>query len=154
MTLTLTSPAFADGEKIPKKFARDGENLFPPVRWTGEPEGVKSYMLIVEDPDAPSGLFRHLVLTDIPADAHELPQSVDTAPGWNALHYAKNDFGNASYDGPQPPEGHGTHHYHFRLAALDVPNLDVPVQAGADRLWQEAGKHMLAQADLVGTYER
>lgn len=154
MTLTLTSPAFADGERIPDKYARDGENLFPPIRWTGAPDGVQSYMLIVEDPDAPGGVFRHCAIFNIPKEANGLPQSVDTAPDWPSLKYAQNDFGNAGYDGPQPPKGHGVHHYHFRLAALDVPKLDLPPQAGVDRLWQEAKKHALAEAELVGTYER
>lgn len=154
MTLTITSPAFADGERIPHKFARDGENLFPPLHWAGAPDGVQSYMLVVEDPDAPSGLFRHCAITNIPADANGLPQSVDTSPDWSELKYARNDFGNAGYDGPQPPRGHGTHHYHFRLAALDVPKLGVPPQVGVDRLLEEARQHTLEEADLVGTYAR
>ena len=114
---------------------------FPPIRWTGAPDGVRSYMLLVEDPDAPNGTFRHCAIANIPADAGELPQSVDTSPDWPSLQYARNDFGNAGYDGPEPPKGHGVHHYHFKLAALDVPRLGVPKQAGIDRLWQEARKH-------------
>jgi Raf kinase inhibitor-like YbhB/YbcL family protein len=154
MTLTLTSPAFADGETIPRKYTRDGDNLFPPISWTGAPDGVESYMLILEDPDAPSGTFRHCAITNIPADASELPQAVDTAPDWPFLKFARNDFGNARYDGPEPPRGHGVHHYHFRLAALDVPNLGVPPQADIDKLWQEARKHMVEEAELMGTYAR
>ncbi|UUP16773.1 YbhB/YbcL family Raf kinase inhibitor-like protein [Nitratireductor thuwali] len=153
MTLTLISPAFAEGDVIPEKHVRDGDNLMPPLKWTGAPEGTGSFALVVEDPDAPSGTFRHLAVYNIPPDQEELPQSADTAPG-NRLRYAKNDFGNRRYDGPQPPEGHGPHHYHFRLAALDVPSLDLPAEAGAQEIWREAQKHAIEEADLVGIYER
>src|SRR5690606_7446645 len=114
MPLTLISPAFADGQPIPRKYTQDGENLFPPLRWSGAPDGTRSYALLVEDPDAPNGTFRHCAIINIPGTASELPQSVDTAPDWPSLAYARNDRGNAAYDGPAPPQGHGVHHYHFR----------------------------------------
>src|SRR6478752_6226634 len=99
MALALTSSAFADGGRIPRKYARDGENLFPPLRWTGLPEGAKSLALIVEDPDAPSGLFRHAAVYNIPPDRNELAQSVDTDTQ-SGLRFGKNDFGGEAYDGP------------------------------------------------------
>ncbi|MGK9054231.1 YbhB/YbcL family Raf kinase inhibitor-like protein [Neorhizobium petrolearium] len=114
MTLTLISPAFADGEPIPVKYTRLGENLMPPLKWSGPPEQTKSYVLIVEDPDAPNGTFRHCGAFNIPANWNELSQSADTAPD-GGPSFSQNDFGNARYDGPQPPKGHGLHHYHFRL---------------------------------------
>lgn len=154
MTLTLTSPAFNDGQRIPPKYTREGENLSPPLRWSGAPDGVKSYMLLVEDPDAPSGTFRHWAVLNIPPDTDRLPESVDTAPGDKPFKYLRNDFGNAGYDGPQPPRGSGLHHYHFRLAALDVPKLGTPPQAGVEQVWNEARQHVIEEADLVGTYER
>lgn len=153
MTLTLMSPAFADGARIPPKYARDGENLFPPLKWTGAPEGAKSYALVVEDPDAPSGTFRHCAIYNVPGDRTGLPQSVDTAPE-PAIRFGRNDFGGEAYDGPQPPPGHGVHHYHFRLAALDVPKLNLPSGTEAAAIWREAKKHAIEETDLVGTYER
>jgi hypothetical protein len=154
MTLTLSSPAFAEDETIPKKHTRDGENLAPALRWTGAPEKVKSFVLVVEDPDAPSGTFRHFGVANIAAGADRLPESIDTAPEGASLKFARNDFGNARYDGPEPPRGHGVHHYHFRLAALDVPNISLPADAGVERLWREARKHLIEEAELVGVYER
>ena len=65
-----------------------------------------------------------------------------------------NGFGNARYDGPQPPKGHGPHHYHFRLAALDVPQLDIPAAAKAEDVWTKAQPHIIAEAEVVGVYER
>jgi len=154
MPLTLTSPAFADGERIPLKYTRDGENLAPPLRWSGVPDRTRSLVLVMEDPDAPNGTFRHWAVFNIPSDHDQLPESMETGPDAGRVRYGRNDFGNARYDGPEPPRGHGVHHYHFRLAALDVPSLSVPAQAGVAQIWQDARKHMLEQAELVGTYER
>lgn len=153
MTLTVISPAFAEGCDIPDKHTRLGENLLPPIKWTGVPDGARSLALIVEDPDAPSGTFRHFAVYNIPPDLDGLPQSVDTGPD-NTFGYAINDFGNPGYDGPQPPEGHGAHHYHFRLAALDVPRLDLPEGVDAARVGEEMRKHTIEEAALVGAYAR
>ena len=148
MPLTLSSPAFSDGERIPDKYTREGKNASPPLRWSGAPEGTKSFVLIVDDPDAPSGTFHHWGLFNMPAGRDQLPESVETG---GTLRQARNDFGNTHYDGPQPPPGTGTHHYRFRLGALDVPSLSVPPQSGIERTWEEARKHMLEETQLVGT---
>lgn len=152
MSLTLISPAFAEGERIPDRHTRDGDNLLPPVKWNGVPEGTKSLALIVEDPDAPRGTFRHLGVFNIPASWEGLAESADTING-GGPRFAVNDFGMARYDGPQPPKGHGVHHYHFKLAALDVPNLTIPAAAGVEAIWKAACKHTLEEAELVGTFE-
>lgn len=152
MAMSLISPAFAEGERMPEKFTRLGENLMPPLKWTGVPEGTKSFALVIEDPDAPSGLFRHCGVFNIPADWTELAQSADTAPG-GGPRFSRNDFGNARYDGPQPPKGHGVHRYVIRLAALDVPSLPVPEAAGIEAMWDAARGHTLSEARLTATYE-
>ena len=154
MALTMSSPAFSDGGRIPERYTRDGANVSPPLRWAGVPDGAKSLALVVEDPDAPSGTFHHWAVFNIRPDTARLEEAESGKPGPEALRQGKNDFGNAYYDGPEPPRGHGVHHYHFRLAALDVPSLGIPAQAGARELWAEAKKHMIEQAELVGTYER
>lgn len=153
MSLTLMSPAFADGDPIPRTYAREGENLFPPLKWTGAPEGTRSFALVVEDPDAPSGTFRHAAIYNLPPDRTELGRSVDTETQ-SGLRFGRNDFGGEAYDGPEPPVGHGVHHYHFRLAALDVPRIEMPQHAGAAAIWREAQKHTIEEAEIVGTYER
>jgi Raf kinase inhibitor-like YbhB/YbcL family protein len=151
--MNLISPAFADGEPIPRKFTRLGDNLCPALKWYGAPAGTKSFVLMIEDPDAPRGTFYHLGIYNIPPDWEGLPESVDTRPGEGRPRFAKNDFGNVQYDGPQPPPGHGLHHYHFRLAALEVPALSIPAAAGVEAMWREARKVAIAEAELVGTYE-
>ncbi|UCI05483.1 YbhB/YbcL family Raf kinase inhibitor-like protein [Mesorhizobium sp. B1-1-8] len=153
MPLTLTSPAFADGDPIPERFARDGKNVSPPLKWSGVPDGARSLVLVVEDPDAPHGTFGHWAVLNIPPSVDQLAEAEDGRPGTGALQQARNDFGNASYDGPAPPAGHGVHHYHFRLAALDVPSLDIPGQVGVKEIWKEAQRHAIEATELVGTYE-
>lgn len=153
MALTLISPHFPDGGRIPERYARDGENVSPPLKWSGVPEGTRSLALVVEDPDAPRGTFGHWAVFNIAPDLVELPEA-SGKPGQQALQQGKNDFGNAYYDGPQPPVGHGVHHYHFRLAALDVSSLGVPSLAGVRKIWEAAGQHVIEETELVGTYER
>jgi Raf kinase inhibitor-like YbhB/YbcL family protein len=152
MAFKLTSPAFKDGQPIPTKYVRDGDNVSPPLEWRDPPPETKSFALVVEDPDAPKGTFRHWALYDLPPDAIDLPENVSH----DALRYREgmNDFGAIAYDGPQPPSGHGLHHYHFRLVALDVDKLDVPRKATAEEVIRAAKAHMIGEADLVGTFEQ
>lgn len=153
MTLTLRSSAFADGERIPDRFTRTrGGNVSPPLEWTGAPTDTKSYVLLVEDPDAPRGTFRHWAAFDISPDRTWLEEGAGRPGG--PLRQGANDFGDIGYDGPQPPEGDGPHHYHFRLAALDVEHLDIGPQQRAEAVWNAAESHIIEEAELVGTYEQ
>jgi Raf kinase inhibitor-like YbhB/YbcL family protein len=154
MPLVLASPAFVSGETIPVKYSRDGANVSPSLRWTGVPNGARSLVLIMEDPDAPGGTFRHWAVFNIPPDRDHLPEGVQARGEWASLREGRNDFDNSRYDGPEPPRGHGAHRYHFRLAALDTPILTVPPNATIEQVWREARKHMLEQAEMVGVYQR
>jgi Raf kinase inhibitor-like YbhB/YbcL family protein len=149
MAFTLESPAFRNGARIPEKYARKGQNLSPPLGWRGAPPGTKSFALIVEDPDAPSGTFYHWALYDIPPGQSQLPEG---APP-DRFGHGINDFGDPDYDGPQPPKGHGPHHYRFRLLALDVDRLDIGKKAPIRELLARVRPHALGEADLVGIYE-
>ena len=152
MTLTLKSPAFREEEKIPDRYARGHGNVSPPLEWSGAPEGTRSFALLVEDPDAPRGLFRHWAVHDIPPDQTRLEEGEGRAD--SDLRQGANDFGNTGYDGPQPPEGDGPHHYHIRLAALDTDHLDVGPRQRAEAVWDAAQGHILEETELVGTYEQ
>ena len=150
MTLTVRSPSFSENEKIPDKHAKDGRNLSPALQWSGAPENTRSFAFLVEDPDAPSGMFRHWALYDIPGDRTGLREGEDLSDYGQGV----NDFGNKGYDGPQPPRGHGVHHYHFRLAALSVDK--VPGLSGnpsASNVWDKVQPHLIEEAETVGTYE-
>jgi Raf kinase inhibitor-like YbhB/YbcL family protein len=153
MTFALESPAFHNGERIPDKYARNGENLSPPLVWRDAPQGTKSFVLVVEDPDAPSGIFRHWGIYDIAAQRDRLPEGATSKAKTERFGHGVNDFGNPRYDGPQPPKGHGVHHYHFRLAALDVATLSCGKKATVADVLERARPHVIAQTELVGTYE-
>ena len=146
--LELTSDAFADGQPIPTEYSCDGANKSPALHWGDPPAGTKSFALVIDDPDAPSGTFRHWGAYDIPASARSI------APGQRVGIEVSNDFGKPGYGGPCPPRGHGVHHYHFKLFALDVDRLSLGPGSKVADVEKEASKHALAQGELIGTYER
>jgi hypothetical protein len=108
--------------------------------------------LICEDPDAPSGTFHHWAMCNIAPEQNSLPEGVDAAAA--GCDFAQNDFGNAAYDGPQPPRGHGVHHYHFKVVALDTDQIDISSVDDVDEFWRAVQPHVIAQAETVGTYQR
>ncbi|GIW71395.1 MAG: hypothetical protein KatS3mg102_0937 [Planctomycetota bacterium] len=150
----LHSAAFADGERIPQHHTCEGEDLSPPLRWSGVPSGTRSFALVCEDPDAPGGLWVHWVLFDLPADSRELAAGLPkTGVLASGARQGLNDFGRLGYDGPCPPRGHGPHRYVFRLFALEAP---AGLRGGATRkeLLAAIEGHVLGEARLTGTYER
>ncbi len=153
--LSLGSPDFAHNGPLPRMYTVEGENVSPPLEWSGAPPGTKGFALIVDDPDAPDPrapqrTWVHWVLVDLPADAHAL--SADAARhGLPAgTRQGVNDWHRPAYGGPAPPIGR--HRYFFKLYALDtlLPRLDHPSKAQLTTAMQG---HVLAQAELVGTYE-
>ena len=147
MTFKLKSAAFGEGQPIPAKYTADGANVSPPLEWSEPPQGAKSFILIVEDPDAPAGTFHHWGVYNLKGNS--LPEGAAAAKS-----AAVNDFGEARYRGPAPPKGDGTHHYHFKLAALDIDMLKAPPSATVAELWPSAKRHIIGAAELVGTYAR
>lgn len=145
MPFSLKCPAFGNRQAIPRKYTGDGEDVSPPLSWSDAPAGTKSFVLMVEDPDAPSGTFRHWGIYDLTGS--HLPEGARGAT-------VTNDFGERGYRGPAPPRGHGTHHYHFKLIALDVDRLAVPPHAKVADLRKVAKGHILGEAELIGTYSR
>lgn len=151
MTLQLTSSAFTAGAPIPARHTCNGQDLSPPLSWSGVPTAVKSLALICGDPDAPGGTFYHWGLYDLPADLGSLGEGASIPKGAKTVH---NDFGSIGYRGPCPPKGHGTHHYHFRLLALSIPHLTILASGGCKELLAALRPHILASAEFVGTFER
>jgi Raf kinase inhibitor-like YbhB/YbcL family protein len=145
----LGSEDLKDGERIPAAHSCEGEDLSPHLSWPEAPPGTKSFALIMDDPDAPDGTFRHWAVYDIPANVNELPRG-----DAGRFRQAVNDFGRAGYGGPCPPEGHGEHRYRFKLYALDVDALTVQPDAKVSQVEEEAKRHQVAMAELTGTYER
>jgi Raf kinase inhibitor-like YbhB/YbcL family protein len=143
----LTSTAFADGAPIPTKYSCDGRNTSPPLAWSFLPEGTRSLALVVHDPDAPSGDFTHWVAWNIDPEQGGLDEGAP-APTEGA-----NGRGETGYMGPCPPPGNGTHRYFHELHALDT-ELDLAPGSSREQLEVALDGHVLAKAQLVGTYER
>ena len=146
MAFTVTSSAFNDGDSLPKQFTCDGDNVPPPLTWSGAPDGTRSFALIMDDPDAPNGTFTHWVLYDIPARTTQWP----TEAGGKTL---LNSFGRSGYGGPCPPPSHGPHRYVFTLHAIKVRFLELTGERLED-LQTALGALTLATARLMMRYER
>lgn len=147
--ITLTSPAFAHGERIPDRHTCNGEDVSPELAWSKVPEGIAEFALVCHDPDAPlTDGFTHWVLYGIPGDATGIAEG-----GGGAHREGTTDFGAQHYNGPAPPPGHGTHHYFFHLYALSGP---VEAEPGLTRaeLVARIDPLIVVQARLVGTYDR
>jgi Raf kinase inhibitor-like YbhB/YbcL family protein len=144
--MKITSPAFQAGGNIPSKFACDGANTSPPLKIENIAAEAKSLVLIVDDPDAPVGLFTHWLAWNID------PKTTEIAEG-SAPHgvSGKNDFGKSGYGGPCPPSG--THRYFFKIFALDR-QLDLPAGARRRELDAAMKGHIIAQGELMGRYSK
>jgi Raf kinase inhibitor-like YbhB/YbcL family protein len=153
MAFQLSTKAFPVAGEIPKKFTCMGADVSPALAWTDPPQGTRSLALIMDDPDAPVGTFTHWLLYDLPATAENLPEGLAKAeevPGGG--RQGRNDFGRLGYGGPCPPPGK-PHRYFFRLHALDTV-LNLKPGAGRGEIERALQGHILAQAELMGTFRR
>jgi Raf kinase inhibitor-like YbhB/YbcL family protein len=146
--LRVSSPAFRDRGRIPELHTADADDVSPCLEWTGAPAGTQSFAVVVHDPDAPlvDG-FTHWVLYGIPAETTTL------AEGASGFTHGENSFGNAGYNGPAPPPGHGPHHYYVWVYALDA-ELDLEPGLTRGALLARIEDHVIEQARVVGVYER
>jgi hypothetical protein len=152
--MQLTSSSFHDGGAIPRRYTCDGENLSPPLAWTAPPKGARSFALVCTDPDAPGGTWHHWAIFDIAPDRRGLAEHFARSDDPEGPKQAKNDFRKIGYDGPCPPPGHGAHRYQFRLIALSVEHLPVQAHPSCAAVTVKAEEFALAEAELVGRYER
>lgn len=147
--LEVSSPVCSWGGEIPAKHAKEGDDVSPPLQWSGLPDGTEQIAVICHDPDAPLPRgFTHWVLYGIPAATTAIPEG-----GGGSFVEGVNDYGDKGYGGPQPPEGHGTHHYYFWVYALDT-QLDLDPGLSRDELLDAISDHIIEQNRLVATYER
>jgi Raf kinase inhibitor-like YbhB/YbcL family protein len=152
--MKLSSLSFQHNQRIPKQFTGEGPDVSPALKWESSPAGTKSFALICDDPDAMSvagKVWVHWVVWNIPANKTELPENASkTGAG---LKQGLNTWPRLGYNGPMPPPGHGVHHYHFKLYALDTM-VELPAKSTKKQLEAAMKGHVLAQAELIGTYER
>jgi hypothetical protein len=157
--ISVSSNSFIKNSKIPNKHVYTncgGTNVSPQLSWQ-KIEGAKSYIIVVEDPDAPSAAhpninpYIHWQMFDIPASILNIPEEVSSAK-IGALE-GKNDFGNTKYDGPCPPTDSGKHRYFFRMFAVNIPTLGLKTGATRAEIFERAEKHIIAVGEVIGTYE-
>jgi Raf kinase inhibitor-like YbhB/YbcL family protein len=160
LSIRITSTAFAEGQPIPGRHTGDGEDVSPTLAWEGVPDDAKELALICDDPDAPiPEPWVHWVIYKIAPTVRELPEGIPADSQLETPIQAlqgKNSWPSGQtigYRGPAPPPGHGVHHYHFKLYALDC-ELDLAPEIDKNSLLVAMGGHVLAQGELVGTYER
>lgn len=147
--LEVHSSAFEPEGAIPRKHAKDGDDVSPPLAWSGVSDGTRQLALICHDPDAPLPHgFTHWVVYGIPSDTASIPEG-----GGEGYTEGRNDFGDTGWGGPQPPPGHGRHHYYFWIYALDA---EVDAEPGLTRaqLLDRIADHIIEQNRVVGTYEQ
>ena len=155
MAMTLTSPAFKPNGHIPSKYTCEGDDVSPPLAWNGVPEGTKSLVLIIDDPDAPDPkapqrVWVHWVVYNIPPDAKSLPENASKTGLPQGTVIGLNDFKKTAYGGPCPPIGR--HRYFHKLYALDS-TLDLK-GATKSQVEQAMKGHVLGNAELIGTYQK
>lgn len=156
MALSLTSPAFEHGQPIPRRYTCEGDDISPPLEWSGFPKGTKSLALIVDDPDAPDPaapkrVWVHWLLYNLPAESTGLAEGASGTDLPAGSLEGLNDWKKPGYGGPSPPIG--KHRYFFKLYALDrlLGNLDLPTKRALE---QAMTGHVLEQAELVGVYRK
>lgn len=153
MSFSLTSTAFNQGETIPITYTGDGQDVSPPLQWANPPEGVQSFALICDDPDAPVGVWVHWVIYNIPAEKRVLPQGMpQTKQLDDGTRQGINDSRKIGYNGPAPPPGK-VHRYFFKLYALDAP-VSLAPGATKQQLLDATKGHVLGEAELMGKYKR
>ena len=153
MAFELKTSAFQPNAEIPRKYTCDGPDVSPALSWSEPPAGTQSFSLIMDDPDAPVGTWVHWVLYDLPASARELAEDVPKDLELkNGARQGRNDFRKIGYGGPCPPPG-SAHRYFFKLYAL---NAKTNLKSGAtkEELLRAMEGHILAQAELIGRYNR
>lgn len=149
-SITLTSSAFTEGGRIPVDNTCDGRDAMPELVLSAPPEGTKSLVLVVDDPDAPSGAFTHMVAFNLTPELHKLAGGIDLASGGEAARFALNDFQAAHYSGPCPPRGE-VHRYRFHVIALDTV-LKLSEGASRAQVDEAMDGHILGDGQLVGYF--
>lgn len=157
MRMIISSRTFQPNQSIPRECTGEGKDTSPELSWSGAPQGTAEFALICDDPDAPTAQpWVHWVIYKIPANVTHLKPGMDTLPAAKEPAGAlqgKNSWDTIGYRGPLPPPGHGTHHYHFRLYALDQP-LQVAAGLTKTELLMAMKDRVVAEAEIIGTYKR
>ncbi len=154
--MEISSPAIADGDRIPDSYTCEGEDISPTLELAAIPAGARALALVVDDPDAPGGTFVHWLIWNLPGNLAEIPEGVpqdDVLGDLGEAAQGENDFGEIGYRGPCPPPGDGEHRYRFTVHALDA-ELDLEPGADRDELDAAMEGHVVGTAQVAGVYSR
>ncbi len=152
MTIVISSTAFKEGDRIPVKYTCDGQDISPALVWDGPPQQTEAFVLMVDDPDAPGGVFTHWIIFNIPANIHQFGEGVPIQEQLESgALQGKNNFGKIGYRGPCPPSG-SSHRYRFTIYALDQ-RLNLKAGVSKKQVIDAMQGHILAQGQLTGTYQ-
>ena len=153
--LDLTSPAFADGGRLPERFTADGEGVSPPITWRDPPAGAMRLALLVEDADSPTPQpLVHAVVWDLVAEAGRLAEGAIAPDDGSGPDVGRNSYRQEGWLPPDPPTGHGEHRYAFQLFALDATAPDPGMNPGRSAVMEAMRGHVVAAGLLIGTYSR
>lgn len=155
--ILVESESFKNGQFIPKKYTCEGLNISPSVKWSKIPKNAKSYVLIMDDPDAPIGIFTHWIVYDIPKNIISFKEGFSREESLpNGIKQGINDFGRVGYDGPCPPQGQ-THRYFIKIIALDIKSLNLPPKVDRktlDDTLKKYRKHIVGEGYIYGLFKR
>jgi len=152
-TIEVVSSAFDNGEFIPEIYTCDGEDISPDLKWSGYPSNTESFVLIMDDPDAPIGTFTHWVVYDIPKNVNAFPENFPKVPEVDGIKQGITDFRRVGYGGPCPPPGK-PHRYFIKVFALDIPSLGLPAGATRSQVESKMKGQVLSKGHLMGLYGR
>jgi Raf kinase inhibitor-like YbhB/YbcL family protein len=154
MNFTISTSAFREGGTIPVQYTCDGSDISPPLKWEGSPAGTKSFAIIMDDPDAPSGTFIHWVIYDIPADTNILSEGLAKDPDLSkGIKQGISSFRRTGYGGPCPPPG-SPHRYFFTIYALDIQITGLVSKASKQDVENKIKGHIIGKAIVMGKYGR
>jgi len=151
--INIYSPSFNYGEVIPTKYTCEGKDISIPLQWFGRPKNAKSYVIVMYDPDAPSGKFIHWILYDIPTKIIGLRKNFPKRPLVNGIKQGLNDFGNIGYGGPCPPYGE-SHRYFITIYAIDKASLELSPGARPEDIFYKIRNHIVGKGEYMGVYKR
>ena len=153
----ISSPAFKNNERIPKEHTGQGDDISPELSWSGAPDNTKEFVIICDDPDAPTAEpWVHWVIYGIPGSASSLPTTLPPQPILNKVGNAlqgRNSWNTIGYRGPLPPPGSGNHHYHFSIFALDKA-LGLKPGLSKNDVMKQIGGHVIGKSTITGIYSR
>ncbi|RMD45353.1 MAG: YbhB/YbcL family Raf kinase inhibitor-like protein [Aquificota bacterium] len=153
MGIVVKSSDFKNGGYIPVKYTCDGTDISPEISWSNFPENTKSFVIIMDDPDAPVGTFTHWIVYDIPANINKFSENFPKVADINGIKQGINDFRKVGYGGPCPPRGK-PHRYFIKIYALDVSNLNIPAMSSRKTVEEAMKGHIIDEGYLMGLYGR